>query len=670
MADPKIPPPPPGFRIVPGDVPPPPPGFRVIGQTTTPKEPSWWDKALEFGAGAAKGLVVNTAGNLYEMGKRIVVPAEDTRGKVAQMVAGPAGALITDMALAQADQFKKAYDAAKEGQFLEAGGQLVAGLLPGVGPAIAAGAEKLGTAAGAGDAFTTGEAVGDLAGLAVMPEVAKRVPTKLLPSPANPATAEAVAFAQRRGIPVDAATQTGSRTVQVAQKIADSTPIGSMVADKARRAQGEAFARVGSELLDEISPRAVVGEQAGAGVQTALTNEVGLRNAEAGSAYDILRKIEADPANIKQVQTGIARSPEALAELDAFSMSLANKPFAKLLPAEQKAVVDTAKSAGVQVAETPVIESISLPVDLRNAKATLKPVYESLLRQMPVAQVRASTGMKSLANIMEAPDFLPLSVADADLSAIKAAARGADLPELKTLSQGLAAKAVAELEDAVQQGTAQGGPAALAARDAGRAATVAKYDAASVLKQLRDEPVQTFRQLTWGEDAGIDRLREVAKLAPNEMPNVGRAYVRDILEKGTAEGGFSRQDSMLRDWQALGPETKKILFKDPMKIRDLDNFFLLAKKAAENPNPSGSGLIATSSGSVGYAFVNPSTGIPMIIGAGALSKLLHSPRAVAALSKGLDPKFNTGLGRAATAANILKIAGDQAKPMNEEKKKR
>jgi hypothetical protein len=663
MADPKIPPPPPGFRIT--GSPPPPPGFQIVKESNEPKPASWFDEALQFGAGAAKGLVVNTLGNIYEMGKRIVTPAEDTRGKVSQMVMGPAGALVSDMVVAQGDQFAQAYDLAKKGQYLDASGRLVAGLLPGIGPPIAAAAEKLGTAAGSGDTFGAGEAVGDLAGLAAMPEVAKAMPSRFLPRPANAVTQAAVDFGIRRGIPLDAATQTGSKTVQVLQKVVDSTPIGSMLAERAKNRQAEAFGRVGGELLNEISISPAVAEQAGSGVQSALRNEIALRNAEAGSAYDTLRQIEADPANVVQVQTGMARSPQAMADLDAFAMSQASKPFAKLTPAEQSAVISLAKSAGVQVAETPVIESISLPVDLRNPKATLKPIYDSLLRQMPVAQVRASTGMKSLANIMEAPDYLPLSIADADLSAIKAAARGADLPELKTLSQGLAAKAVAELEDAVQQATAQGGPQALAARDAGRAATVAKYDAASVLKQLREEPVQTFRQLTWGEDAGIDRLRDVEKLAPNEMRFVGRAYVKDILDKGTAEGGLTRQDAMFRDWAALGPETKKILYKNPGLIEDLDNFFTLAKKSSENPNPSGSGLFVTSSGSIAYAFTNPTTGIPMLIGAGALSELLHSPKAVAALSRGLDPKFSQGAGAIAAAANISKVAKDYATPMDQ-----
>lgn len=1100
MADPKIPPPPPGFRVVPGDVPPPPPGFRVIGQTTTPKEPSWWDKALEFGAGAAKGLVVNTAGNLLEMGKRVALPAEDTRGKVAQMVAGPAGALVTDLALAQTDQFKKAYDAARKGELLEAGGQFVAGLLPGIGPPVAHIAEKLGTAAGSGDAFGTGEAVGDLAGLAVIPEVAKRVPTKLLPVNRDPVLADTIDFARRREIPVDAAAQTGSKGVQLAQKVADSTPLGAWTAEKARSNQIDALVRVGDDLAKEISPDPVVPQQAGQGVIDAVRKRVQDFAGDARAAYDLLREIEADPANLRTVQTGTKKVPSG--NLD--------------------------EGGNPMMVEVPVYEEMPLPVDLRQAKEQLRPIYQRLKRQLPVTEERASPGMKAMQNILEGPDFESVSVVDMDLGTIKGLARYDDIPELRTLSQGVAAAALKSLDEAVNKavgsavqfadeapsmsrgavqsvdgapvqgpaplmaaaeeagparppvggvqtsvtvpgspkeysaryevreladirvshsgenfqpnprytlkndrdytkpvnqrkvvenatpakfderylvntnpdavngppilsgaGEALGGngrlmtlervyrsnprgaeryrqsieqqaqlfgidlaqlqgmkqpvlvrvieePAAQSGRGAqaavtdfnktgtaeltpaeraiadsrrvspemleeigakletlgtnktladlmdaegitmlqrliddgvispqeqaayigekgltkagrerinklllgrffedpaqldsvpavvqarlervagplarveggewsltpyvqeavgilesaktsgigdlevflnqgglfgeaqysprsvqlartlsqrnmqevqaavrqyaneaeiasrgaglfgdppsaaesfaaafggdveaiansglpkprarveeaparptvprgnealallqeGRAATVKKYDAADVLKALRDEPVQAFSQSTWAKDAGIAQLREVAKLAPEQMPRIGRAFVDELLTDAKAEGGLSREAAMLRRWQNLGTETKKILFKNPMLIRDLDNFFLLAKKVAENPNPSGTAAVTTYRGSLVYTFFDPIGGATMIIGAGALSKLLHSPRAVAALSRGLDPRFNKGLGAAATAANIMKVAGDQAKPRKEEERKR
>jgi len=124
-----------------------------------------------FGSGLLKGAVENTAKSIYEMGKR-VLPADetDTEGRITQMVAGPAGPLVMDLVKSQIGQFGKAYDAARAGQPLEAGGQLVAGMIPLFGPPIAAASEKLGTAAASGNPEAIGEAVGEL-GVAAIPAI-------------------------------------------------------------------------------------------------------------------------------------------------------------------------------------------------------------------------------------------------------------------------------------------------------------------------------------------------------------------------------------------------------------------------------------------------------------------------------------------------------------------
>ena len=85
-------------------------------------------------------------------------------------------------------------------------------------------------------------------------------------------------------------------------------------------------------------------------------------------------------------------------------------------------------------------------------------------------------------------------------------------------------------------------------------------------------------------------------MRPRRLPQVGRAFLEELLQKATAEGGFERAAGLQADWQRLGPETKRLLFRDPAHIKDLDNFFLLAKKMGENPNPSGSGFTALQGG--------------------------------------------------------------------------
>jgi hypothetical protein len=254
------------------------------------------------------------------------------------------------------------------------------------------------------------------------------------------------------------------------------------------------------------------------------------------------------------------------------------------------------------------------------------------MRQMPVAQQRADPALHAIKNILDAPDYLPASMVDTDLSAIKAMAR-TDGP--RNVSQGLAATSVATLDDAVRAAVKAAGPDAERALLEGRKATQAKYQAADILKPMRDEPRQVFDMATWPKDAGIDHLTAVARESPQSMTKMARAYLDDLLSTATAEGGFDKAASLQSKWANLGPQTKALLFR-PQHIKDLDNFFLVAKKMAENPNPSGTAYV-TGLGAQGALLVtNPLTGAAVTLGLGGLSKLLHSTAGVRAITRGLS----------------------------------
>jgi hypothetical protein len=299
---------------------------------------------------------------------------------------------------------------------------------------------------------------------------------------------------------------------------------------------------------------------------------------------------------------------------------------------------------------------MQLPVDLRMAKAALRPIYERMKRQLPFTQQQASPALKALENIVEGPDYAPVSVVDTDLGALKSLARGAELPELRDVSQGIAAGAVAQLDAAVRAAAAKGGPAAVKALTEGRRATTAKYAAAAVFDKLRQEPVQAFRQATYAKDSGIAYLRELAKLAPAEVPKLGRAYLDDLLQTATAEGGFTRASRVAADWQKLGPQTKTLLFGN--RVADLDRFFLLAKRLAESPNPSGTALTLHGTGSLFGTFLHPTTGIPYALTTGAVAKLLNSTRGVQLLTQGLRLPAQARVGRAAWVASIVRALGE------------
>ena len=479
---------------------------------------------------------------------------------------------------AQLEQGGKAVDAFREGRYSEAAGHAGAAALPVLGPIAANIGEGIaengdiagglgratGIAApilGARAAVSKANAVGAKTGAAV----------KAALDP-GAATVDAVRWALKQGVPVDAATATGNRVVRGAKAAADSSLGGAVAGSKAAKMRAESMAKLGRKLAKDADPSGMAtAETAGASVADAIEGVVRTSAGEQSDAY--ARAFEkADPV-----------------------------------------------------------------VDLASKRAALKPVLDRLMKKKELTgqlmgdEGRAAVALDALVN---GPDAAPLSAVDAALGDVKAMARGAAMPELRTSGQGAAAAAVREIEDAVQA----------AAKDAGiwddlragRDATIAKWTAAETLDKLKAEPVGTFRALTQSGDAAIDKLREVKALAPGEMPRIGRAYLEGLMDMATAEGGFGRESKLWAEWAKLGDETKKVIYPDAELRASLDRFFLVGKKMAENPNPSGSALVAQVPGQVALTFVNPAASAATVLTGAVLSKALNSPTVARLLTQAME----------------------------------
>ena len=736
------------------------------------------------------------------------------------------------------DEAVKAEQARGSGDYATAARHLLASAIPAIGPILSQQGEKAQQGRpweAAGEAIGLGASLfGPAKAGSVTRPVANAVKARMprLAS-VNAEEAAALRFGTEQGIPLDAATATGNRFVRGTQALADRTPLGSVVAERAEQAQQQALSATGRRLAERAHPQAVTPEQAGAGVQEAVRGQIGRLRREQDTHYGRLRDLEADPANATPVpegarpvvphapateaggaatfgavgstadelfgavfadarRNGYVGSPSALrvrfkqkvgdakglqrelgataedfgsprdffeairrnggitdeyyaAELeDLWQSSSGYRPGVgvtkksgrvqkgrrgptggfqgvpgvlrakggktlehiaenlredgythitgpnvlldeiermRIVKTESIPLSDALDMVGVrpgtrwwddaasQAADDAVSfdpaaleaqaprPTVQAGVDLRDAKATLRPIYERITRQLPIAQRRASPGLKALENILDGPDMAPLSQVDADLSALKTLIRGSE-PGLRSVSQGLTAAAIKPVETAVWKAAGEMGPEATGALRAGREATRAKWAAATLLKRLAKEPVQAYGQLTWRQDSGVARLREIAKLAPSEMPKVGRAFLDQLLEKATGEGRWGHADRLFAEWRKLGAETKRLLFPDAALVRDLDRFFLLAKKMAQNPNPSGTALTAASwSTGVGLIVYHWETGVPMVIGTGALSKLLHSPTMARAIVRAMQtPKAHKVAARSATR-DLVKYAG-------------
>ncbi len=639
-------------------------------------------------------------------------------GEMFAIPGAPADALIGGLVGAHWQQFVKAKRAYDEGNYSEAVGHTAAGILPMVGPMAAQAGEDIGT----GDPRTMARGVGE--GIAAArPQLPAEMGGALvrgvrgvgrLASPAahlNPLEAASNAFAESRGVPLDAATATGSRWARAAQKRVANSMGGEATASEMIGQQRDALGRVGDELASDVNAAgagkagpAVGPEEAAEGTRNSIRDLITTLHDEANTQYGKLRGYEAKhvdqvplpPAPIDAVPDYMkAQLRRIVHEMDASGYvkgQLQDERFVDpelhvggsgqvysrgsggakvyhditevmghegLSRAEIQDQIErymgggqetVATKAALEVARkryqgNPAISrpemdlettgdvptrheaarqqtgAMNLAVDLRAAKTALRPIYERLKREGELAPLMGgkADGLRALDRLVNGPDHAPLSVVDGALGDLKSMARGASMPELRTAGQGTAAFAVQQLEKLVRARALAAGPEVLQALEEGRSATKAKAEVGDVLETLREEPIAAFRQLTAPKDAGIKMLRAVRDVAPMKMQDVARAWLEQQLTLARQEGGFGHADRLWSDWNKLGPETKQILFAAPGQTEALDRFFLLAKRIAENPNPSGTAHTMTAFNVLGQ--------IPMY----ALAKMLYTARGVEAI---------------------------------------
>lgn len=489
-----------------------------------------------------------------------------------------------------------------KGDYVTGTAKMVDWLIPFLGPRLSEAGDLLQqgeTARGLGAATDVGLQL-------ALPTAMKQLPNmRVSPAmrPRNAVAAEAVGFGEQHGIPLDAGTATGRSVIQTVQKRASDSLGGAGIAEDFKIRQADRLATVGEQQAARAHPSAPVSpEQAGTALKQGVRASVADFKAQANQAYDTLRQIEASaPAQTRAVQPGAP------------------------------------------------VQSMKLAVDVRPVKQAMTQIYQELRREaelVPLQGAKAKT-LTTLDRLMNGPDFAPLSVADGALGDLKALARTDDVLK-RSVSQGIAAKAVTNLEASVQASAQQAGPAAVKALGDGRRATVGKYQAIEVLEQIADEPVQAFNQAVWRKDAGVERLRAVQKLAPDALPKVGRAFLDDLMATATSEGGFSKAQGLLAKWENLGPQTKLLLFRDPGHILDLDRFFRLAKIIGTNPNPSGTARVLTA---FNVAAMPP---------AYLVSKLLYSKAGVKLLTKGLQIPVGHKAAAATWAAEVSRAVGEMA----------
>lgn len=606
-----------------------------VGRKVKLKYPGQYDDFTDAAPKAAESAARTLGDDAADLFSGIwskINPVEQAKG-IAAAVSDP-GAAVSGMLSAQGDLATKAKQSFDQGDYVGGIRHAVNYLIPLIGPEL----DKAGDKAAAGKvAEATGETLGIAANIAAPGAIAKTKAIRVTPGIKNPNAGEAAAlgYLESKGVPIPAGTKTGSTYIKGTQKLVDSSALGSRVAEKAQAQATSALRTEADDLLSRANPKPVSPEQAGAGAGAALERKVSRLDKESDAAYSAFRAIEADPKNLVSVSVGTKQVNTGV------------------LDAQGQPIMQT----------VPITKDIALPVDMRPIKASLAPVYKEMQTWMEPAKRNSSAGFQAIKSIVEGEDFIQASIAEKGLGGLKTLSRSADSAATRNTSQGLAANAVQQLQKSIDSAVARGGGKALGELQRGRRLTSLKYGVDDIAKQLRDEPVQTFGQLTWQKDSGVALLRKVAKEAPAELPKIGRAYLENLFTPAMAEGGFNKAASIHQSWQNMGPQTKRMLFKNPMLVQDLDKFFLGAKKLAENPNPSGSGVLVAIGAEGSLILNNPAAGVAYSLGAGAVSKMLHSPAGVRALTNGMKIPLGEKAAGASLAAQILKMAGDDVEQL-------
>lgn len=428
----------------------------------------------------------------------------------------------------------------------------------------------------------------------------------------NPVTAErqAVQSVMGRGLPVDAGAVTGNPVVRGVQWVADRTLGGSMVATRADARLRQAYARDWEQQAARTGVPAAT-DQFAAGAraqeaQDAVRESIGRGYATAASGIQariggVAQSARRTGAQATQAVAGVVKGLRQQAEQaydEAFTKMRAARVRVNVgtTPGEAPRPSGVLDAAGRPVmtggtGPQPVVETIETPVDITDLKTdrVLQELWSDLnetpLTHMSPPMARAHAALNRL---LSGPDVVSARSAERARSGLLEIVRGAASADVRNINQGTAARLATMLRERIDDAvTTHAGPDALAALNAGRAAHAAKMGVADVLQQFSDEGVQAFNKMTWTDDKGVGLLEDVAKVAPQVMPQLGNTWFSQVVGKRTADGvlDVSKWRAMQADYARLGDDTKALFFKNPGVRRQVDAFFARLPQGAEASGP-------------------------------------------------------------------------------------
>ena len=461
-------------------------------------------------------------------------------------------------------EWAKAGQAYEAGNLDEAANRAVAAI-PLVGPMI----DQVGTKLREGD---YAGAVGNVIGLAVPGAVAKAAPRALRFAPLrsrNPNVAKAMDLAMAEGVPVGTATASGHAGLN---RVNYGVTAGSLAGFKDFETPvAKGFQKLSDKILQEVRPGAgTTPEASGSKLASSMRRVMETHANNADAAYTRVREIAEQHIEPRPVWRMVE-------EVDP-------------------------KTGATAMVRKQVDVDMAAPVDLRQAKAELQPIYEDLLADPKWTDVQKASnpGFNAIKQIVAGDDYAPLDRVLKLESAIGKMQRGSGATGIRQTGERLAAHTYGKLKSAIDDAVSGLGPDAAETQSQlakGAAATKKKWAVDQELGQLGQgkkgfsEGMDAYRKLIEPHDNNINQLQRAALRAPAEMTNVGRAMLEQWFTEAFGQGGLESTKRMLSDWRKLGPKTKAVLFPDPIVRQRVNDTLLAMKTWADSPNPSGTGAI-------------------------------------------------------------------------------
>lgn len=177
-------------------------------------------------------------------------------------------------------------------------------------------------------------------------------------------------------------------------------------------------------------------------------------------------------------------------------------------------------------------------------------------------------------------------------------------------------------------------------------------------RTLPDEGVKAFKALVQNNDASAGQLRSIAKINPELMPKLARAWLDSHLDDAvTIDEKVNRGAWLKAEWDKLGDETKRLMFGD--NVHNLDKYFQLASDISFAGNTSRTAYylhMVSPAGLTGLRFVLSGGIEGLAIAAGteftqaSIARLLWDQRTAKAITDALQtPRSNQPKARALTA---------------------